>query len=112
MSRTSKDRSAWTITVLVAAATIGCGGYGVVSETAYDYATALYSVANREAASQLESLAAQIDAATAAGELTAAESQWLGAMLADARDGDWAAARAAARRLMEDQVRTRSQSES
>lgn len=84
----------------------GCGGYGDVSPAAYDYATAIYSVANRESADAIDGLAEQVEAAAAAGEINSQEAQWLQDMLADARGGDWESARTAARRMLEDQIRT------
>jgi hypothetical protein len=82
----------------------GCGGYGEVSPTAYEYAKAVYSIANRKATDTLDTTAEQIDAARQRGELSDREARWLAAMIDDAKEGDWEAAGQKARRMMEDQV--------
>ena len=84
---------------------IGCGGYGEVSETAYDFSKALYSITNRKATDKLDQVCEQIEAARSAGELTEQESSWLLQIASDARRGDWDSAMGDARRMMEDQVR-------
>lgn len=81
----------------------GCG-YGEVSPAAYEYAKALYGVANREAADRLDGVADQIKADEASGEITPTEAEWLGEIVEQARAGDWPGAAAAARRMMQDQV--------
>ena len=86
---------------------VGCGGYGEVSPTAYEYAKALYSLANRQAADRLDEVELQIDTALEAGEITDYEAGWLRDILEDARNEDWNAAQKAARRIMDDQVSMR-----
>ena len=83
--------------------TIGCG-YGEISPLAYDYSMALYSITNRRAADRLDGVEEQIHASHAEGKLTDPEQRWLQAIIDDARNGDWAAASRATRRLMEDQL--------
>lgn len=99
-------RSPATAVVLAAAAALltGCGGYGPVSPAAYDLAKGVYSVTSRESAERLDVLASKIDEAAGAGQLTGDEQLWLRDMVATARNGDWAAARDAARTMMEDQI--------
>ena len=84
--------------------TLGCGGYGEVSPTAYEYAKALYSITNRKAQDRLELVDAQIDTAHDEGKLTDQESQWLLDIVEEANGGDWQSANRASRRMMEDQV--------
>jgi hypothetical protein len=86
------------------AVTPGCG-YGSVSPLAYDYAKALYSISNRQAADQLEGVQQQIATAHQNGELSEQEAEWLIAILQDAQAAEWKAASRAARRMLEDQVR-------
>lgn len=81
----------------------GCG-YGEVSPNTYQYAQALYGLTNKRAEAKLDPVSAQIESARAAGELPDREAEWLQAIVADARRGDWQAANAAARRMMEDQI--------
>jgi hypothetical protein len=82
----------------------GCGGYGAVSPLTYDYAKALYSITNRKAEDKLADVEAQITAASVAGKMSAEEADWLKAIVADAKSGDWESANRAARQIMEDQV--------
>jgi hypothetical protein len=81
----------------------GCG-YGSVSKTAYDHATALYSIANRRAEDKLGQISEQIATARTRGELSEQEATWLEAIVDDARQGRWDAALDASRAMMEDQV--------
>ncbi|MEM9353015.1 MAG: hypothetical protein AAGA92_08375 [Planctomycetota bacterium] len=83
---------------------VGCGGYGKVSPETYEYAKALYSITNRQSSERLDRAEEMILAARDAQELPAAESEWLLAIVADARGGDWEGASQEARRLMDDQV--------
>ena len=83
----------------------GCGGYGEVSQPAYDFSKALYSIANRKAADKLDPVCEQITAACTAGELTEQEAGWLLQIATEAREGQWKSAMHKARRIMEDQVR-------
>ncbi len=82
----------------------GCG-YGEISPTGYEYAKALYSLSNRQAAERVDAVEKQIEAAAKADELPAHESGWLLEVCEDCRAGRWKEAQAAARRMMEDQVR-------
>ena len=84
--------------------TVGCGGYGKVSLTAYEYAKGLYSIANRKQADLLDQVEEKINADVESGELSAKEADWLRDIIEQARDGDWPGAQKQARRIMEDQV--------
>ncbi|MEX2112016.1 MAG: hypothetical protein WD845_02460 [Pirellulales bacterium] len=90
--------------VLLSALVGGCGGYGDISPTAYEYAKALYSITNRRADGKLNEVAAQIEATRVAGKLSDAEAGWLTDIVNDSRSGKWEAANSAARRMMEDQA--------
>jgi hypothetical protein len=90
--------------MLVMLAATGCGGYGPVSRTAYDYATALYSATNGKSVVKVDEIHRRVQAARDAGELTPDEADMLGAIIADARGGDWQTAAAACRAVMEAQA--------
>jgi hypothetical protein len=83
---------------------VGCG-YGEVSPAAYRYAQALYGLSNRQASERIEEVAAKIAAAAAAGEVTQREACWLTNICDQCRDGDWAGAQQAAKRMMRDQIK-------
>ena len=82
----------------------GCRGYGEVSEKAYEYAQALYSICNRQDKGRLEGLAELVQASVDESEVSSQEAAWLGAIIDEAREGEWKSASKRARRLMEDQV--------
>jgi hypothetical protein len=82
----------------------GCAGYGKVSPATYQYAKALYSISNRRAEHKLDDVDAKIEAARGEGLVSDREAQWLSAIVADARAGEWETANRAARRMLEDQV--------
>jgi hypothetical protein len=83
---------------------IGCGGYGEISPSAYQYAKALYGISNRQREEKLAAVDAQILAAYDRGEISAQEAEWFDLIIEDAANGHWIAAQTAARRMMEDQV--------
>ncbi len=83
----------------------GCSGYGEVGPAAYDYATALYSISNRQAADKLDDVCDQLSASQSAGELAEHEAEWLMGIVDEARTGDWEAASSHSRRMMEDQAK-------
>lgn len=83
----------------------GCGGYGEVSPKAYEFAKALYSACSRRDGAGLAKIERLVAEAESAGELTSREAGRLADIAEDARGGDWQEAAAAARRMMEDQVR-------
>jgi hypothetical protein len=94
----------WFAAALVLAVTTGCGGYGPVSKSAYDYATALYSATNGKSAAKVDEIDRRVQAARGAGELTPDEADMLAAIIADARGGEWQTAAAACRAVMEAQA--------
>lgn len=97
-------RTAWaSLLLLTAAHLVGCG-YSQVSPTTYELAKALFSITNRQATDMLAKAEARIDQAVKAEQISQQEAQWLTEIVELARDGDWASAHAAARRLMEDQI--------
>lgn len=94
------------ITGLLVSLVAGCG-YGEVSPQGYDYATALYSICNRKDAARLDEWVSLLDADVEQGKLAEQEARWFRDIAAQARAGDWQSANAAARQLLEDQVRER-----
>ena len=102
--RGRRGRTALLLLALCGVSIAGCGGYGIVSPKAYQFATAIYSVANLQSAQRLASIGPQVKAAHDAHELTNQEYAWLQEILDQARKGNWEAAQTAARRMMEDQV--------
>jgi hypothetical protein len=102
-SRT-RDAVAWLAAALVMTTTTGCGGYGPVSKSAYDYATALYSATNGKVIAKVDEIDRRVHAARDAGELTPDEAEMLAAIIADARGGEWQTASAACRAMMEAQA--------
>lgn len=84
----------------------GCG-YGEVAPRTYEYATALYSICNRRDSARLEEFAKLLEADVEAGHVTDHEAGLLEEIAGEARTGEWDSAQAAARQLLEDQVRGR-----
>jgi hypothetical protein len=82
----------------------GCSRYSTVSNEAYQYSKALYSVCNRQDEPRLAMVAEQIETARAAEQLQETEADWLIEIVATAQAGDWQDATKDARRLMEAQV--------
>ena len=70
---------------------VGCGGYGEVSPTAYEYAKALYAITNRKAQDQLANVTHGIQTSLADGRLSDRESGWLIGIVREAEDGNWEA---------------------
>ncbi len=98
----------WRAALLMAVfgmASAGCGGYGAVSPTTYEYAKALYSVTNRQASDRLDEVSSQIESARTTGEISDEEAGWLNDIVEQGRAGDWQSANQAARQIMEDQVK-------
>jgi predicted small lipoprotein YifL len=90
----------WLAAALLLVATSGCGRYGPISRNAYDYATALYSATNGKSADRVDDIDRRIHSALDAGKLTREEAEWLGAIIADARSGEWQTAAEECRALM------------
>ncbi len=84
---------------------LGCGGYPEISPAAYQYAKALYSVANRQRSEKLDAVSHQISESQRDGKITEREAEWLRRIIDDARQGEWQTAQQVARQMMDDQVR-------
>ncbi len=82
----------------------GCGAYDKVGLLAYEQVKSLYTVCNQKNAEQLERAAEKIAEAHEVGKLSSQEVEWLEAIIADARSGQWKVAATKCRRLMEAQV--------
>lgn len=87
------------------AAVVGCGGYGQVSPAAYEHAKSLYTLSNMRAVASLEGVEAGIEADLESQQITEREAAWLRDICQDCRAGKWREAQAAAREIMDDQVR-------
>lgn len=79
-------------------------GYPPVSDNAYQYATAMISICNREDETRLKILADKITAAESSGELSAQESRMLLKIVRTAERGNWQKSESDVRRLMADQT--------
>ena len=81
-------------------------GYGEVSPDAYRVAQALYGCCLAKSEPRLELVESLLEAVDdpQALEITTQERQWLAAMVAQAKEGDWQMAAKAARRMLENQV--------
>lgn len=103
----SETRKRTSIVIVLSCVWVASGcGYGEVSPAAYDYAMAVYSITNRQDKERLDQITAQIQSSQEGGELSEKEAGWLNDMIQDARDGRWKSASHAARKMMEDQVKS------
>lgn len=93
-----------TALLLVGLGSAGGCGYGPMSESGNSLALTLYGLANRQATDRIDPVEQKIAAAEEAGELPAHEADWLRAVCQQCRDGNWDAAQARARQMMEDQA--------
>lgn len=82
----------------------GCS-YPEVGPKAYEISKALYSVCRLKRQEDLDKVTEAISAAAAKSELSEAESEWLSAIVEQARSGEWDAAAEEARAILEDQVK-------
>jgi len=107
--RLSPNRSFWMrwSVLLSIIIVIGCGGYGDVSPTTYEYAKALFSICSRRSPVTLDHITEQIDESLDQQEITEREAGWLRQIIDEARAGDWEKALSRSRRMMEDQVKGR-----
>jgi hypothetical protein len=103
MRRPVSPPIAYLLAALLVCPCLGCG-YGETSRGCYDLATAIYSIANRRAATELELAEKLIHETAQAGDITAREQAWLQEMIDQARDGEWSETARAARGLMEAQA--------
>ena len=81
----------------------GCG-YGEVSPATYELSTALYSICNRKATSQLDSFDAMVDDAMQREAISDREAGWLRDIVEMARNEEWSDATSEVRNIMMDQV--------
>jgi hypothetical protein len=84
---------------------IGRNGYGLVSDDAYELATAIYSTCNRQDAVRLPNLTKLVVSAEYGAKITSSEAQMLQGIVEIAQAGDWHTAANEAQQLMRDQVR-------
>lgn len=83
----------------------GCQQYGSVSPQAWEIATAIYAVSNRQDAARLPAVDAVISEAFTAQQISESEQQALRQMLKDAEAGRWQKAMDDARTMLEEQVK-------
>jgi hypothetical protein len=81
----------------------GCG-YPEVGPKAYEISKALYSTCNLKRENDLDRVSEIIEQAASASEISESESEWLMAIVAQAKAGDWAAAEQEVRSILEDQT--------
>lgn len=81
----------------------GCG-YPQVSPKAYELSKALYSACNRRSEEQLTRVVELIESHSSAGDINRRESEWLTAIVDQARARQWHQAMIEARQIMEDQA--------
>lgn len=77
-------------------------GYGPVSDSAYEFARAIYSASREQNENRIEKLQAALIADST--PLEECEREWLLDIVGWARDGNWAQATRWSKRMMEDQV--------
>lgn len=80
-------------------------GYGEISPTGYQYATALYAACNQKDSEKLNKLSALIDRSQVNEEISAEEGEWLFAIIEQGHGGQWESAADEVRQLMRDQVK-------
>jgi hypothetical protein len=93
------------VSSLVGYFAFGNRGYGEVSNKAYDIATALYSVCNRQDATKLAGIESLLTSAQSDASLSPSEIAVLQEILRTAQAGNWVSAVSESRALMEDQVK-------
>ncbi len=84
---------------------IGCG-YGEISPVAYQHSKSLYTVSNLRSSDSIERVEKAIARDLQAGKLPPHEAGWLSDICEHCRAARWEEAQAAARQMMEDQVRS------
>lgn len=92
--------------VLVVTCLICCAGCGYpkIGEKAYEISKALYSTCNLKREKDLDKVSEVIEQAFSASELSESESEWLMAIVEQARSGEWESAEQEVRSIMEDQT--------
>jgi hypothetical protein len=109
MSKPTKNfAAAFAPLALAAVCLAGCGGgFGEVSQDAYQVAQALYGCCLAKSERHLDAVEAMLESDGSGDQplqISAEERKWLDAMIATARDGRWESAAKSARRMMENQV--------
>lgn len=101
-----QSKTSWNLCCLVLLVSmIGCQQrYGEVSPTAYEYAKALYSIANRRDAGRLDLVESQLAVSIRENLLSAQEQAWLQQIVSASRQGNWTAATRDCRTMMEEQA--------
>lgn len=84
--------------------TLGCTGYGKVSDRTYELAKALYSICNAKDEQRLAKIRTMISDEKSGVAMTSREIDWLEDIVEQAAAGKWESAAAKARQLMEDQA--------
>lgn len=96
--------SIFTVLCLLAVATTGCSDYPEFSPKAYDISTALYSTCRRADEANLQKLAELTAAELESAQISEREAQWLREIITQAEQGEWQAAAAESRSILEAQV--------
>ena len=96
--------ASWTMVCLILAISIGCGGYGSVSDRAYEYSTATYSACLAKSTERLDRIEEMLSAEGTESTMEPHEVVWIEKIIDEARSGNWESAAKSARRMMEDQV--------
>ena len=81
--------------------TVGCRKYGPVSDSTYEYASALYSICNLKDQQRLDAFRQKIEQADS---IPGKEKDWILDIVGQAESGNWSEASARARTLLEEQV--------
>lgn len=98
-------KSSTLATIALTVLCVGCG-YGEVSPAAYEHSKSLYTVSNLRSSDSVERVAEAIARDLEAGKLSESEAGWLTDICDDCRAARWREAQDAARRIMQDQVRS------
>lgn len=105
---TGNSKFGWILSAVLVVAGIGYllsrGGYGEMSPTGYQYATALYSACNQKDRDKLDLLAEMIDQSKDQQKIGEAETEWLIAIIEQGKRRQWDEAAQEVRQLMLDQV--------
>ena len=94
-------RCLFVITLIGLLMTSGCQKYGPVSDSTYEYASALYSICNLKDQERLDAFRLRIEKAD---DVPENEKGWILDIVGQAESGNWSDASARARILLEEQV--------
>lgn len=81
----------------------GCG-YGKISPKAYELATALHSIANRQDEKRLPIVADLVKTASEKKEISSQETGWLQDIISQCKNNNWSTATRMSRQMLKDQV--------